>query len=95
MKNIGEKIVVVLVSMLGVLLFWGIVLVFSSCNKSKEGIKNDWVCTCRYRKITKDTTVKFSYKNQTKESASKACDKQEVYLQSVYGPTGTSCSNGF
>jgi hypothetical protein len=88
-------------------LFWGMVfsasmvvvsfsaIVFSSCNKTKDENKSNWVCTCKYRKKTKDTTVKYMYPNQTKEAASKACDKQEVYLQSVHGPTGTSCSNGF
>jgi hypothetical protein len=95
MKNIGEKVAAILISSLGGLLFWVAVYFLSSCNKTKEENKSNWVCTCKYRKKTKDTTVKYMYPNQTKEAASKACDKQEVYLQSVYGPTGTSCSSGF
>ncbi len=76
-------------------LFFSITLLFSSCEKEKSTTKGDWVCTCRYRKVLKDTTVNYPYKNTEREQAEKACDKQEVYLQSVYGPTGTSCSFGF
>jgi hypothetical protein len=95
MKNTIAKIALLFTAVTGVFTFATILLVLSSCQKKNEEIKSDWTCTCRYRHSVKDTTVKFLYRNQTKEAASKACDQQEVYLQSIYGPTGTSCSNGF
>lgn len=76
------------------LFLFAITIILASCEKSNEPIKENWVCTCKHRKGAKDTTVSYQYPQQTKANAITGCDAKEVYLQSIYGPTGTFCSLG-
>lgn len=92
-KSTSQLLTAILLSVTGLFLS---VLMFtlSSCEKKNEPIKENWVCTCKHRKGAKDTTVSYQYPQQTKANAITGCDTKEVYLQSIYGPTGTFCSLG-